>query len=336
MWAKCEKQGIHKIMDTQKKARIFISYKRVDKDRVFELKKEIENETGEKCWIDLDGIESDAQFVEVIMNAIDNCDVFIFMRSKEHDKINNLSTDWTIREVNYALGEKKNIVILNLDDTPMPRWFRFMFPQKQEIDALDIDKLEHLYADLRGWLQTSIQTGDVPDKLYSDDESDEKFSAWWTILGFVLIFAVLIPLCWSPFALYGRFVSNRFAEKGHTYFYGTNEIPQDYKQAVVYYKRGTRGSKYTNPNFGLASYNLAICYEEGLGTAINHEEALSWYKKSAKHNNVVAMYKLADSYENGKLGLDRDSAKAQKWLKKVASKEGYKTTNTNAVDVEEF
>ena len=58
-------------MDTSKNERIFISYKRVDKDRVFELKKEIEQSTGEKCWIDLDGIESDAQFADVIMNAID-------------------------------------------------------------------------------------------------------------------------------------------------------------------------------------------------------------------------------------------------------------------------
>ena len=48
-------------------SRIFISYKRADKDKVFELKEKIEAATGEKCWIDLDGIESDAQFVNIIM-----------------------------------------------------------------------------------------------------------------------------------------------------------------------------------------------------------------------------------------------------------------------------
>ena len=40
-------------------ARIFISYKRVDKEKVFRIKDQIEATISEKCWIDLDGIESD-------------------------------------------------------------------------------------------------------------------------------------------------------------------------------------------------------------------------------------------------------------------------------------
>ena len=50
--------------------RIFISYRRDDKDVVFKIKDEIEKHVGEKCWIDLDGIESDAQFANVIIRAI--------------------------------------------------------------------------------------------------------------------------------------------------------------------------------------------------------------------------------------------------------------------------
>ena len=105
-------------MAQEKKERIFISYKRVDKERVFAIKDGIEQATGEKCWIDLDGIESNAQFVAKIVGAIDECEIFLFMRSKEHNNITNLETDWTIREVNYALEEHKNIVIVNLDNTP--------------------------------------------------------------------------------------------------------------------------------------------------------------------------------------------------------------------------
>ena len=134
------------------KERIFISYKRVDKERVFAIKDGIEQATGEKCWIDLDGIESNAQFVAKIVRAIDECEIFLFMRSKEHNNITNLETDWTIREVNYALEEHKNIVIVNLDNTPMPKWFKFMFPNKQEIDATDPDKLARLNKDLCEWL----------------------------------------------------------------------------------------------------------------------------------------------------------------------------------------
>ncbi|MBO5872410.1 MAG: toll/interleukin-1 receptor domain-containing protein, partial [Bacteroidaceae bacterium] len=137
----------------KKNERIFISYKRVDKDRVDALRKDIEQATDELCWIDRDGIESDAQFVEVIMKAIDQCEVFLFMRSKEHNNITNYRTDWTIREVNYALEEKKRIIFISLDNTPLPRWFKFMFPQQQETDASDATKLKRFYADLRSWLK---------------------------------------------------------------------------------------------------------------------------------------------------------------------------------------
>ena len=152
-------------MAQEKKERIFISYKRVDKERVFAIKDGIEQATGEKCWIDLEGIESNAQFVAKIVGAIDECEIFLFMRSKEHNNITNLETDWTIREVNYALEEHKNIVIVNLDNTPMPKWFKFMFPNKQEIDATDPDKLARLNKDLCEWLGITPRTIPQPAKI---------------------------------------------------------------------------------------------------------------------------------------------------------------------------
>ena len=92
--------------------RIFISYKREDKDVVFKIKDDIEKHVGEKCWIDLDGIESDAQFVNVIINAIDEAEIFLFMYSKKHAEIIDFENDWTIREINYAQTEGKRIIFL--------------------------------------------------------------------------------------------------------------------------------------------------------------------------------------------------------------------------------
>ena len=139
-------------MAQEKKERIFISYKRVDKERVFAIKDGIEQATGEKCWIDLEGIESNAQFAAKIMTAIDRCDVFLFMRSKEHNKIVDLETDWTYRELNYALAKGKNIVFVNLDNSPMPDWVTFIFPHKQEVDSTDQEKIDRLQSDLIEWL----------------------------------------------------------------------------------------------------------------------------------------------------------------------------------------
>ena len=61
---------------------MFISYKRANKDIVFKIKDDIEKNVGEKCWIDLDGIESDVEFANVIMKAINKADVFLFMYSQ--------------------------------------------------------------------------------------------------------------------------------------------------------------------------------------------------------------------------------------------------------------
>lgn len=130
---------------------IFISYKRVDKERVFEIKDFIELQTGLSCWIDLVGIESDAQFEDVIIEAIDNCDVFLYFYSKEHTKIINYENDWTIKELDFAQEEEKRIVFINLDKTPLTKKFKFRYRQKQQVDALDKSRLEKLIFDLKKW-----------------------------------------------------------------------------------------------------------------------------------------------------------------------------------------
>lgn len=144
-------------MSQEKKERIFISYKRVDKERVFAIKDGIEHATGEKCWIDLKGIESNEQFAVKIMTAIDLCEVFLFMRSKEHNKIttDDLKTDWTYRELMYALSKEKNIVFINLDDSQMPDWVTFIFPHQQQVDSTDQEKINRLYKELCEWLGIS-------------------------------------------------------------------------------------------------------------------------------------------------------------------------------------
>lgn len=132
--------------------RIFISYKRADKERVFAIQDKIEAATGEKCWIDLDGIESDAQFANVIIKAIDEAEIFLFMYSMQHAQITDYEKDWTIREIGYAEEEGKRIVFVNIDKTPLTKWFKLMFKYKQQIDATSDESFKYLLADLQKWL----------------------------------------------------------------------------------------------------------------------------------------------------------------------------------------
>ena len=137
---------------------IFISYKRLDKEKVFKIKDYIESHTGVNCWIDLDGIESDAQFVNVIINAIDSCEVMLFMYSQTHLQINDFEHDYTIKELNYAAEEGKKIVFINIDGTKLTKWFRFQYGTKQQVDAQDPTRLDKLVNDLKGWLK-------IPEKV---------------------------------------------------------------------------------------------------------------------------------------------------------------------------
>lgn len=136
-------------------ARIFISYKRVDKDKVFKIKDQIESALGEKCWIDLDGIESDAQFANVIIKAINDCEVFLFMYSLAHSQITDYKKDWTVRELDFAQYKEKRIVFVNLDSSPLSDWFYLLFGTMQQVDATSSQSLLRLISDLKKWLNVN-------------------------------------------------------------------------------------------------------------------------------------------------------------------------------------
>ncbi len=144
--------------------RVFISYKRVDKDRVFAIKDFIERGLGgdvdgkNYCWIDLEGIESDAQFANVIIRAINRADIFLFMYSATHSEIVDFENDWTVKEINFAHKKKKRIVFVNIDGSSLSDWFELIFGTKQQVDGTDKEALQRLCNDMRKWLGLSSES----------------------------------------------------------------------------------------------------------------------------------------------------------------------------------
>ena len=132
-------------------AQIFISYKRVDKDKVFSIVEKIEHELGCDCWVDLDGIESSVQFGSVICSAIDKSDIVLFMHSSAHLTI-DFETDWTVKELTYAQAKKKRVVLVKLDNTPLDNIFLMEYGSKNNIDSQDPTQFNKLLNDLRSWL----------------------------------------------------------------------------------------------------------------------------------------------------------------------------------------
>ena len=137
-------------------AQIFISYKRVDKDKVFSIVEKIEYELGCNCFVDLDGIESSVQFASVICFAIDKSDVVLFMHSSAHLTI-DFENDWTVKELTYAQAKKKRVVLVKLDNTPLDNIFLLNYGSRNNIDSQDPTQFNKLLNDLRSWLDLSHQ-----------------------------------------------------------------------------------------------------------------------------------------------------------------------------------
>lgn len=182
-------------------SRIFVSYKRLDKEKVFDLKAKIESGTGEKCWIDLDGIESDAQFKNVIIHAIKECEIVLFMYSKRHSQIVDFEKDWTIRELNFAASKNKRIVFINIDNTPLTDEFLFDYSTKQQVDGCSVDAINRLISDINKWLKIEGGKG-KPEELVEHPKEPSFFERHRKVLYGTAVSAVAIASLGLGFYFY--------------------------------------------------------------------------------------------------------------------------------------
>lgn len=91
---------------------IFISYSRKDSDIVKAIYEWLEG-AGYRCWLDIDGMYSGVSFKKVIVDAIKQSKVLLFMSSENSNKSRNV-----ISEVSIAVEYGKKIMPVRLDMTP--------------------------------------------------------------------------------------------------------------------------------------------------------------------------------------------------------------------------
>ena len=132
-------------------AEIFISYSRKDISKAKKIKEEIERVTSLSCWMDLDGIESGSQFEDVIISAIDNSRLVIFLLSN-----NSMHSRWTKDEVRYAYETRKKIIPVNIDNCTPSGWFLFKFSGFDVIDYSDSYQKQKFYSDISEWIGGNI------------------------------------------------------------------------------------------------------------------------------------------------------------------------------------
>jgi len=84
-----------------------------------------------------------------------------------------------------------------------------------------------------------------------------------------------------------------------------------YDEAIQYF---LRSAKLGNEH---AMFDLALCYENGMGTPHDEEKAFEWYHKAASLANPHAQYRLGRCFEYG-IGTEKDAQKAFTWYQTAA------------------
>ena len=68
-----------------------------------------------------------------------------------------------------------------------------------------------------------------------------------------------------------------------------------------------------------AQHNLAVLYQDGLGTQVDAKQALYWYEKAAAQGEPEAQFMAGLMYSDG-TGTAQDYKKAAQWYEKAAKK----------------
>lgn len=172
-------------------AKIFISYKRQDKDVVSSIVEEIRQKTGVDCWIDLEGIESGDQFQNVIIDAIDNADIVVFMLSKNFiapykdertGQINLKKQTFPEKEVMYALRHNKRLIPVSIDRTALTdcKWLDFNCSGLDSIDWSKPEQKSKFFSNLRMWCQVEPHSDVAQAHVNTNTHpNNQKFVPFW-------------------------------------------------------------------------------------------------------------------------------------------------------------
>ena len=94
-------------------------------------------------------------------------------------------------------------------------------------------------------------------------------------------------------------------------YYRGQGVPQDYAEAVRWYRKGA------DQGDAMAQDGLGLMYYQGQGVSRDHTEAARWYHNAADQGFAKAQYDLGFMYYHGQ-GLPQDRVEADRWFHKAA------------------
>ncbi len=117
---------------------VFISYARLDSERVFKEIKRF-NEAGFHVWYD-EGIAPGNEWSDAIAEALSNCSVFVVFLTPTSAPRENV-----LNEIDFALNEQKPFLAIHLDETTLPSGLKLRISRKQAILKYNMSEEEYEY-----------------------------------------------------------------------------------------------------------------------------------------------------------------------------------------------
>lgn len=279
---------------------VFVSYAHLDAELAYPIISGLQ-ERGMRIWFD-DGLDVGDIWEDVIPDHVEQCAAMLCLISPHFMDSNNC-----LDEIHYAKEQKKELLILHLEDTELPRNFRFRYERFHALKFSD-------YPDQSSLLEKLTATPKLCCCLCQEEleESPEDiFQKGKACDGSGVSQSYKEAVSWY----------RKAAELGHPgamralgYCYEKGHgMEQSYEEAVAWYRRGA------DLGDARAMCNLGLCCAYGKGVLQSHEEAAKWYRRSADKGNAAAMCNLGYCYEKGN-GVAQSHEEAVTWYLRAADK----------------
>lgn len=173
---------------------IFISYSRKDTKTVDKICRALDAH-GITYFIDRAGISGGLEFPEIIVDAIRNSNVFLFIGSK-----NSYNSRYVANEVTYAYNVKRHNTILPylIDNTPLPASLQFIFGNvnyrkvnEHPIETVLIDDIKNILGvmtepEVKAPKPSSLSFKGRPSFMYG--------AVGFQLLAYVAVLVLFVPL----------------------------------------------------------------------------------------------------------------------------------------------
>ena len=256
---------------------VFISYSRRDMSVIDKFVKGL-TDAGYSVWIDRTGVSGGDEFRRKIVQGIKQSSVVLFFSS-----VNSNASEWTVKEIVYAVNKKKVSIPVRLDNT-----------EYDEIIDFDICGLSYVECDP----SQPLSCLDLLVTYIANHIGRRQATA--------------TPVAASKTVQTTN--DNRSTKELYSLGYSCYQ-KEDYEQAVKYFRLAAE------QEYVFAQFMLGLCYYYGRGVARDYGEAVNLYRKAAEQGDADAQNNLGNCYYYGN-GVAQDYGEAVKWYRKAAA-QGY-------------